>query len=103
MGGVLEGSWGVFWELLGGLGTSWGGLGGVLAPRWPQEPKMLQNPNVGFPYWGSCWAPKFIKIDPKSDLKSDNFFIIFWIDLGTDFDGFWAPTWPPKGESNLGF
>ena len=28
--------------------------------------------------------------------------IAFWIDLGTDFDRFWAPTWPPVGESNVG-
>ena len=100
MGGILEGSWGVFWELLGGLGTSWGGLGGVLAPRWPQEPKMLQNPNVGFPYWGPCWGPKSIKIGPKSDLKSDHFFDNFLDRLLERFGANLAPTWLPKPFKN---
>ena len=100
LGGVLEGSWGVFWELLGGLGTSWGGLGGVLAPRWPQEPKMLQNPNVGFPYWGPCWGPKSIKIGPKSDLKSYYFFDNFLDRLLERFGANLAPTWLPKPSQN---
>ena len=96
MGGLLEGSWGVFWELLGGLGTSWG----VLAPKWPQELKMLQNPNVAFPYWGPCWGPKSIKIGPKSDLKSDHFFDNFLDRLLERFGANLAPIWRLKPSQN---
>ena len=56
------------------LGGSWGGLGALLTPRWPQERKRCQKVKVLFPYWGPFWSPKSIKIDPKSDLKCDQFF-----------------------------
>ena len=96
LGGVLGG-------VLGALGGSWdllGGLGGVLAPRWPQEPKMFQNPNVAFPYWGPCWDPKSIKIGPKSDPKSDHFFDHFLDRLLERFGANLAPTWLPKPSQN---
>ena len=103
---LLEGSWGVSWRGLGGcFGSSWGvlgPLGGVLAPRWPQEPKMLQNPNVGSPYWGPCWDPKSIKIGPKSDPKSDHFFDHFLDRLLERFGANLAPTWLPKPSQNGG-
>ena len=67
LGGPLGG-------FLGGLGRSWGGLGGILAPRWLQEPQEPRKVISGAPSWGPFWGPKSIKIAPKSDPKSDHFF-----------------------------
>ena len=57
------------------LGGSWGGLGALLTPRWPQDRKRRPKVKVLFPYWGPVWGPKSIKIDPKSYLKCDHFFV----------------------------
>ena len=102
-----EASWrglgGVSW---GGLGGSWGvlaplgGVLGVLASRWLQELKTLQNLNVGFPFWGPCWGPKSIKIGLKSDPKSDHFFDCFLDRLVERFGANLAPSWTPKPSQN---
>ena len=38
--------------------ASWRGLGGVLGPRGPQEPKMIENVKIGYASWAPTWEPK---------------------------------------------
>ena len=41
------------------LGGVWGGgLGAILAPRWPQEAKNLRKSISGAPSWEACWGQK---------------------------------------------
>ena len=78
------------------LGGVWGGLGAILAPRWPQEAKNLRKSISGVPSWEACWGPKSQKIAPKSDPEGDDFFIVFGIDFGSHF----VPTWLQLGSQN---
>ena len=82
------------------LGGSWGGLGALLTPRWPQERKRRPKVKVLSPYWGPFWSPKSIKIDPKSDLKCDQFFDRFEDRVLEQFGANLAPFWPPKPPQN---
>ena len=41
------------------LGGVWGGLGAILAPRWPQEAKNLRKSISGAPSWEAFWDQKF--------------------------------------------
>ena len=78
-------------------------------------PKQLSNqhPNLHRfwsqlgPIWGRFWEPTGGQVGTKSLQNSIpkviKKMITFRIALGTDFDGFWAPTWPPKAETNLWF
>ena len=78
------------------LGGVWGGLGAILAPRWPQEAKNLRKSISGAPSWEACWGLKFQKIAPKSDPEGDDFFIVFGIDFWSHF----VPTWLQLGSQN---
>ena len=83
-----------------GLGGVLGALGGVLAPRWPQDLKNLQKPKIAFPSWEPSWGSKSIKIGLKSDPKSDNFFDRFLDRLWERFGANLAPSWTPKPSQN---
>ena len=79
--------------------ASWrgrGGLGAILAPRWPQEAKNLRKSISGAPSWEACWGLKSQKIAPKSDPEGDDFFIVFGIDFWSHF----VPTWLQLGSQN---
>ena len=89
LGGFLE-----------GLGGSWGDLGAILAPRWPQEPQGPRKVISGAPSWGPSWGPKSIKIGPKSDPKGDHFYDHFGDRFLNRFGANLAPTWPPKPPKN---
>ena len=92
--------WGARGSFWGGLGNSCSGLGALLSPRWPQERKRRPKLKVLSPYWGSFWSPKSIKIDPKSDLKCDQFFDRFGDRVLEQFGANLAPFWPPKPPQN---
>ena len=86
------------------LGGSWGGLGAVLTPRWPPERKRRQKVKVLPPYWGPFWGSKSIKIDPKSDLKCNQFFDRFGSRVLDQLGANLAPCWlqkPPQNGAKL--
>ena len=70
----MEGSWGPLGEDLEGSWGVLGGLGALLAPRWPQELQKTAKIKVLTSSWGPSWGPKSMKIAPKSDPKCDHFY-----------------------------
>ena len=91
--GLLEGSW-------GSQEASWRGLGGILGPRGPQDRKMLQNLNSGFPSWGPSWGPKSTKNRSWGDTKGDHFLYRFLDRFLEPIGANLATFWPPKPSQN---
>ena len=58
-------------------------LGSILEPTWLDFGRVLA------PKFGPNWSQVALKMDPKSDQKTDHILDRFW----NDFTGFWPPTW----------
>ena len=54
-------------------------------------------------FWGSRWSQDDTKSLHKSIPKSIEHMITLWIASRSIFDRFWAPTWPPRGVTDLDF
>ena len=76
------------------LGRVLGDLGELLGSSWLQDsfksPKSRPTDPPRTPLDPPSWSPKSIKK-----------MITFWIVSRSIFGRFWAPTWPPRGESTI--
>ena len=82
------------------LGGSWGGLGTLLTPRWPQDRKSHQKGHKSITHMVPSWEPKSIQNRSGGLPKSITFFDGFWDQVLVAFGPNMAPTWPPKPSQN---
>ena len=82
------------------LGGVWGGLGAILAPRWPQggpkRPQDLEKSILGPPLGSQVGGQNRSKIHPEAIEKVIVFLITFGIDFWSDL----VPTWLQLGSQN---
>ena len=82
------------------LEGSWGHLGPKRPQEAPREKKRVRKGRAFAPPAAPSWAPKSIKIGPKSDQKYNHFFDGFEDRFLQRFGANLAPSWPPKASQN---